>query len=95
MASPSTINRAKVDLRITHNRLDADIADMIDACLADLRSCGVRDPQEGDPLILNAIKLWCRASYTDDTVKAAAYMQRYNSFKATLQVAAGYGGDPS
>ena len=95
MASPTTVNRVKADLRIRHTALDSDISDMVDACLADLRSCGVREPVEGDPLILNAVKLWCRASYEDDTDRAAAYMTRYNSFKGTLMVAAGYGGDPS
>lgn len=93
MALPATIERVKTDLRIRHTALDGDLSDTIDACLADLRVCGIRCPCEADPLILNAVKLWCRSSYTDDTDKAAAYMTRYNSMKATLQVSAGYGGD--
>lgn len=91
MASQITIDKVKTDLRISHNAMDEDIMDTIDACLQDLRICGVDHPEETDPAILNAIKLWTRAAYTDDTSKAAAYTERYNAMKATLMMAEGYG----
>jgi len=89
------LSKIKTSLRIKHTALDGDVADSIAACLADLHVCGVQepaaeDPQELDPLILNAIKLYCKAEYTDDTVKAAAYLERYNSLKACLMMAGGY-----
>lgn len=94
MADLMTVERIKVDLRISHNALDGDISDMIDACLRDLRvTAGVEDPDESDPLILSAIKLFVRASYTDDTKKAADYQTRYDAMKASLTMATGYGGD--
>lgn len=89
----STLDSVKTDLRISHNALDSDIQEQIDACLADLRVCGIEEPEEGDPMILAIIKLWCRKEYTDDTTKAAAYQQRYDSMKACLMMAEGYGGD--
>ena len=92
MAKPETLAKVKTDLRISHTALDEDLSDQIDACLADLKICGVNAPSESDVTILAAVKLFCRASYTDDTTKAAAYMDRYNSMKACLMMAASYGG---
>lgn len=91
-ASTATITKIKTDLRISHTALDADLADMVDACLADLKMCGINDPDETDPTILAAVKLYVRAQYTDDTGKADAYMARYDALKGSLMIAAGYGG---
>ena len=89
----TTLDKIKINLRISHNVLDDDLADTISACLADLRVCGVFDPQADDPLILNAIKLYCRAEYTDDTSKAAAYKERYDTLKSCLMMASEYGAE--
>ena len=84
--------KIKTSLRIKHTALDEDVTDSIAACLADLGVCGVQDPggEEVDPLILNAVKLYCKAEYTDDTDKAAAYLERYGQLKACLMMAEGY-----
>ena len=92
MADSTIIAKVKTDLRISHTALDADISDMIDACTEDLRIVGVKVIEPPDKTILAAIKLYCRAAYTDDTDKAAAYLLRYNIMKATLMMAEGYGG---
>ena len=86
-----TLTKIKQGLRISHDKLDDDIRADIDACLADLRLVGVIYADESDPLIYNAIKLWCRSLYTDDTVKAAEYLRRYEALKACLMMAEGYG----
>lgn len=87
--------KVKTNLRISHSALDEDLADTIEACLADLKVCGVHIPvpeypQEADPLILNAIKLYCRKEYTDDAAKSAEYGRRYDALKSCLMMAAGY-----
>ena len=92
---PTLLSKVKTTLRISHNALDDDLADCISACLKDLNVCGVQapvpdDPQETDPLILNAVKLYCRAEFTDDTGKAADYMARYNALKSCLMMAGDY-----
>lgn len=87
----TTLEQIKLAVRISHSVLDADIQADINACLADLRVCGVRYAEESDPLILNAIKLWCRSLYTDDAVKGAEYMRRYEALKTCLMMAEGYG----
>jgi hypothetical protein len=86
-----TLTKIKTSLRISHDKLDEDIAADVDACLADLRICGIVYADETDPLIFNAIKLWCRSLYTDDTIKAAEYLKRYNALKSSLSMAEGYG----
>lgn len=92
MAAAEIIAKVKTDLRISHTALDTDLSDIIDACAADLRIVGVQVAEPPDKTILAAIKLYCRAAYTDDTDKAEAYMARYNAMKATLMMAEGYGG---
>ena len=86
-----TLGKLKLALRISHDKLDEDIQSDIDACLADLTACGVIRPQISDPLIYNAVKLFLRASYTDDTAKGAEYLKRYDALKSCLRMAEGYG----
>lgn len=88
--------KVKTSIRIRHTVLDDDVLDNIHACLADLRGCGVLASkvdvsQELDPLILNAVKLYCKAEYTDDPAKAARYTEGYDKLKAFLMMAEGYG----
>lgn len=85
------LEQIKLTLRVSHNKLDADIQADIDACLADLKVCGIVHAEDADPLILSAVKLWCRSLYTDDTEKGAEYLRRYEALKACLQMAEGYG----
>ena len=89
------LSKIKTSLRISHTALDEDVQDTIVACLADLKVCGVReaklDPdQELDPLILNAVKMYCKQAYTDDPVKAARYQGGYDALKSCLMMAEGY-----
>jgi hypothetical protein len=85
------LEKIKLAIRISHDKLDEDIQADIDACLADLHVCGIVHAKDEDPLILNAVKLWCRSLYTDDTAKGAEYMRRYDALKACLMNAEGYG----
>lgn len=89
------VPKIKTSIRISHARLDDDIEDTILAALKDLQVCGItappaEDPDSVDPLILNAVKLYCKAEYTDDTAKAAEYQRRYDSMKSSLMMAEGY-----
>ena len=86
-----TLDKIKTGLRISHDKLDDDIAADVDACLADLKMVGIVYADETDPLIFNAIKLWCRSLYTDDAAKAAEYLRRYEALRASLSMAEGYG----
>lgn len=85
------LERIKLSLRKTHSKLDEDIKADIDACLADLHSCGVVYAQDDDPLIFNAVKLYCKSLDSDEPAKAAEWMARYNALKGSLMMAEGYG----
>lgn len=87
----NTLTKIKQAIRRTHDKLDDDLQADIDACKADLKNCGIIYADESDPLIYNAIKLWCRSLNTDDTAKAAEYLKRYEALKASLMMAEGYG----
>ena len=88
---PETLDKVKVALRVSHTKLDTDIQDSIEGCLVDLKIHGIVHADDSDPLILNAIKLWCRSVHTDDTTKAAEFLKRYNALRDCLKVAEGYG----
>lgn len=85
------LQKVKTALRIKHTALDADILDNIDSCLQDLRIHGVVHAGVEDVLIQNAVKLYCRAEYTDDPAKAEKYGQRYREMRNCLKLAEGYG----
>lgn len=86
-----TLEKIKQAIRRSHDKLDEDLQADIDACLADLRSCGVVYADETNPLIFNAIKLWCRAFDTTDPAKMGEYLRRYEALKGSLMMAEGYG----
>lgn len=85
--------KIKLALRLSHDKLDEDIQADIDACLADLKVCGVVFAENTDPLVFNAVKLYCKSLYTDEPAKGAEYLRRYEAMKASLMMAEGYGRD--
>lgn len=85
------LQKIKLGLRTSHTKLDEDIQADIDACRADLKVHGIVHAREDDPLIFNAIKLYCKSLYTDDPAKAEAFLQRYKELRDCLKVAEGYG----
>lgn len=97
MALNATIASVKLALRISHSALDTDINAEINACLRDLYICGIdvdgTTLEESDPLILNAIVLWCRAAYINDVARAESLRRCYDALKGSLMMASGYGGD--
>lgn len=88
---PGILTKIKTSLRIRHTALDEDVADSIAAGLADLKAHGIAYAADDDPLIQNAVKLFCKAEYTDDVAKAAEYRQRYKELRDCLKMAEGYG----
>lgn len=97
----SLLAKVKTSLRISHSALDGDVLDTINACFADLRMCGVQAPLTAEncpmvePLVLNAVKLYCKASYTDDPVKAARFQTGYDALKSCLMMSAEYAEEES
>ena len=89
--APETLNKVKAFIRISHTKLDSEISDNIAGCLADLQLHGIVYKDDTDPLILNAVKLYCKSLYIEDPAKAAEYQRRYTSLRDSLKDAEGYG----
>ena len=85
------LEKIKLAVRISHDKLDADVQADIDACLADLKMHGIVHAETTDPLIFNAVKLWCKSLYTDDVEKGAEFLRRYEKMRDSLKMADGYG----
>ncbi len=88
------LDKIKSDLRISHNKLDSDIADAILACRSDLHNAGITVTEndidgEGDANILQAVKLYCRW-YFDYKDKGTDFLTAYTELKKTLSIAERY-----
>ncbi len=87
--------KVKHAIGISHNKKDVDIIDDIAACLDDLRQVGIAIPEnapnELDPTLLKAVKLYCKGHYAEDPVKSERYLKLYDDLKGSLMSTTGYG----
>ena len=83
------LEKVKLDLRFTHSKLDSDIQDNINACLADLRRVGVATIDELDPHIIKCVKLYCRWQYNFED-QADRYRDAYKALRNGLSLHTGY-----
>lgn len=83
------LEKVKLALRLKTAAFDAEIQDLIDAALADLKLAGITKEDQEDPLIIRAVVTYCRANFgsPDDyqQLKAA-----YDEQKGQMQTATGY-----
>lgn len=77
-------------LRITHNKLDSELQDVIDACKMDLTIAGIKKIDDNDPLIQQAIKTYAKAEYEQDVNKANRLTQAYVSLKISMSLCGDY-----
>ena len=91
MSNIKLLTSVKKYLRITSISKDEEVYELIEAAKADMSVAGIDRIDEADPLIIQAIKDYCRAKfgYGDNTDKAY-YEERYNKQKGTLSVSAKY-----
>lgn len=89
MADSTILAAVKLSMGITVQNYDAELSDLIDAALLDLGIAGVEGYQQGDKLVLQAVKTYCRAHFQSpadyDRLKAA-----YDEQKGQLMIATGY-----
>lgn len=89
MADSTTLAAVKLSMGITVQNYDAELSDLIDAALLDLGIAGVEGYQQGDKLVLQAVKTYCRAHFRSpadyDRLKAS-----YDEQKGQLMIATGY-----
>lgn len=77
-------------LRITHNKLDSELQDVIDACKMDLTIAGIKKIDDDDPLIQQAVKTYAKAEYEQDVNKANRLTQAYISLKISMALCGDY-----
>lgn len=77
------LQAVKLNLGIRHNKMDDDIAEVVAACKLDLGTAGVRLVDDANPLIRQAVKLWCRSHYNFQG-EGARYAAAYAALKDSL-----------
>lgn len=83
------LEKIKLDLRITHNKMDTDIQENIDACFFDLKRVGVNRIDEDDFLIIKACKLFCRYQYNFEN-EGDRYNKAYSALRDALSLCGDY-----
>lgn len=86
-ASADLLKKVKTALRIKSKNEDIEdeIKDLIESCKADLQLAGVNTIDEKDPLIISAVKQYCKG-YFGNTDKADEYKKAYESIKLSLSL---------
>ena len=84
------LEKVKLALRIKSNKTDGDILDLIEACKLDLTTAGVKKINENDALIIQAVKLYCKANYGLDNKDSEKYLKAYQSLKDSLALCGDY-----
>lgn len=84
------LEKVRTALRITHNKLDDELQDVINACIYDLTIAGIKNIDENDPLIRQAVKTYAKAEYEQDVNKANRLTQAYISLKIAMCLCGDY-----
>lgn len=89
MASAAIISAVKLSLRLTTNKYDSEISDLIDAALLDLGIAGVTEDDTTDPLVKRAVTTYVRTNFgqPDDYDRLQA---SYDLQKAQMSMSTGY-----
>ena len=80
------IDSVKNALRITASDMDDDIKDLICAAKADLRISGVKVILDTDPLVIQAVKLYCKAHFGDND-NNNKFLNAYQALKISMSLA--------
>lgn len=84
------IEKIRNSLRIKTDKLDSEIEDLIEACKMDLKIKGVNNIDEQDPLIFQAIKIYCKAYFGIDNKDSEKYIKVYESLRDSLALCGDY-----
>lgn len=83
----------KVRLRIKSAAFDdAEIRPLIEACLKDLARVGIAEASEEDPLVVQAVVLYCKANFGFSDGQER-YQAAYESLRDSMALSGDYGGD--
>jgi hypothetical protein len=89
MTTEELLPSVKKWLRIMSVSLDDEISQTISACVVDLKNAGVRKVKLDNPLIQQAVKLYCKAQFGyDDT--SSKFAKSYELLKQSLSLSGEY-----
>ncbi|MGN0179571.1 MAG: hypothetical protein ACI4DY_09045 [Monoglobaceae bacterium] len=83
------IDEVKLNLRRTSNALDEEIRADINAAYADMKRVGINTADSKNPLIVKAIKLYCRWQ-TNFAGLGDRYQANYESLRDSMALSAAY-----
>lgn len=87
------LDEVKIALRVSHDVLDGEINDLIDAARHDLMLSGVsilKAADDTDPLIKRAIITYTKANFISDETAAERFLKSYGMLKNHLSLAGDY-----
>jgi len=86
------LEKIKPSLRIKSSAFDSEINDLIESAKLDLQISGIDKTKitNSDPLILQAIKLYCKANFGLDNKESDKYQLSYNLLKQSLALCSDY-----
>ena len=84
------LEKIKSSLRVKSNSLNSEIQDLIDSAKLDLKISGVTNIDEEDPLIIQAIKIYCKANFGLDNKDSEKYQKSYDMLKQHLSLCGEY-----
>ena len=84
------LEKIKQSLRIKNNAFNDEIMDVINACKKDLETAGVKNIDEEDSLIIQAVKTYCKANYGLDNKDSEKYQASYEMQKQKLSLCGDY-----
>ncbi|MDK0667349.1 head-tail connector protein [Clostridium perfringens] len=84
------LEKVKLSLRIKSDAFNIEILEMIEAAKLDLSISGIKKIDEDDPLIQQAIKIYCKANFGLDNKDSEKYQKSYNMLKEHLSLCGDY-----
>lgn len=84
------LEKIKSSLRVKSTKLDVEIQDLIEAAKLDLKISGVAKINEADPLIIQAVKTYCKANFGLDNKDSEKYQKSYDMLKQHLSLCGEY-----
>lgn len=90
------LSKVKLALRVTTNAFDAELSQLIDACIADLRIAGISTETIGteylsEPMVVMAVTTFCKINFGKiDGAEYDRLKASYDEQKKQLGMATGY-----
>lgn len=86
------LEKIKQALRIKSNAFDDELKDLITAAKLNLEICGIAKSKiiDTDPLIIQAVKTYCKANFGLDNKDSEKYQKSYDMIKTHLALCGDY-----